>query len=191
MLDTLADARPAVPSAERFRANEAAAKIILSAWWSLRPRSLTTGEVLDGQSLTTVIGTDRTAANATPMIYPRFADSRSKLLPANRLLLPALFDSTSEIPELLGQQPLDVDDKTWNAVLASHLLDADMAALAETDPDTFLSVRQERVVRQLDDFSRSMAEWDYEDTPSLDTFDLDDEFEEPQEPGPPALPATG
>lgn len=187
MLGTISDARPVMPSAERFRTNEATTKIILSAWWSLRPRSLTTGEILDGQSLATLLGAERTAANAAPVIYPRLNDAKMKLLPANRLFLPSESDSVSEIPTLLTYQSPIIDDETWDAVLASHLLNRDVAAQADLDQDAFLRLRQERVLQQLDTFLRRMAEWDYEDTPSLDTFDLDDEFDEPNLPPSPEL----
>ncbi|MEU6849794.1 DUF262 domain-containing protein [Actinacidiphila alni] len=178
MLDTIADARPVMPGAERFRTNEATTKIILSAWWSLGPRSLTTGEILDSQSLDTLLGADRTAANAAPMIFPRVKSPKSRLWPANRLFLPTASDPVSEIPTLLTHQSPEIDDETWESVLASHLLDRDVAALADEDRDIFLARRQERVLQQLNGFLRRMAEWEYEDTPSLDSLDLDDEIEE-------------
>ncbi|QIQ04422.1 DUF262 domain-containing protein [Streptomyces liangshanensis] len=188
MLDTISEAHPVLPSADRFRTNEATTKIILSAWWSLHPRSLTTGEILDAQSLDALLEQDRTAANAAPMVFPRLKDSRTKLLPANRLFLPSGADPVSEIPGALAYQPLDIDDETWNAVLASHLLDRDIAALADTNREEFLNLRQRRILQQLEDFLKRMAEWEYEDTPSLDTLDLDGEFQEFQEGDLPAAP---
>ncbi|MFC4033512.1 DUF262 domain-containing protein [Streptomyces polygonati] len=193
MLDTLSEASPVLPGADRFRTNEATTKIILSAWWSLRPRSLTSGDVLDAQNLDALLGSDRTAANAAPMVFPRLRDSRMKLLPANRLFLPTTSDPVSEIPALLAGQPLDIDESTWDAVLASHLLDRDVAALADRDRDVFLALRQQRVLGHLAGFLGRMAEWDYEDTPSLDSLDLDrefdefDEFEETDLPAPPEV----
>ncbi|MFI5860875.1 DUF262 domain-containing protein [Streptomyces sp. NPDC051546] len=181
MLGTIADAVEVVPSGERFRTNEATTKIILSSWWVLKPRSLTTGEVLDAQSLNTLLGQDRTPASAAPMIFPRLKDARKRQSPANRLFLPTDADPVSEIPAALSKQPLDIDDETWEAVLASHLLDRDLAALADHDRDEFLEQRQVRVVRQLNDFLHRMAEWKYEDTPSLDALTLYDEDDEDDE----------
>ncbi|KPI02826.1 protein of unknown function DUF262 [Actinobacteria bacterium OK074] len=188
MLDAISDASPVLPSADRFRTNEATTKIILSAWWSLSPRSLTTGEVLDAQSLNTLLEQDRTAANAAPMIYPRLGDPRSRLSPANRLFLPTGMDPVSEIPAAIAMQPLEIDDQTWNAVLASHQLDRDVAALADQDRNAFLSARQERIREQLGDFINRTAEWDYEDTPTLDSLNLDDEFDEFDETDVPTVP---
>ncbi|GAA1595179.1 DUF262 domain-containing protein [Streptomyces globosus] len=188
MLDTISDAKPVLPSADRFRTNEATTKVILSAWWSLGPRSLTTGEILDAQSLNALLEQDRTAANAAPMIYPRIRDARSRLSPANRLFLPTSVDPVSEIPSALAMQPLEIDDQTWDAVLASHQLDRDVAALADRDRDAFLAMRQERIREQLNDFIHRMAEWAYEDTPSLDALDLDAEFDDLEENDVPPVP---
>ncbi|MFF1507343.1 DUF262 domain-containing protein [Streptomyces sp. NPDC058326] len=188
MLATISDASPVLPSADRFRTNEATTKIILSAWWSLGPRSLTTGEVLDAQSLNALLEQDRTAANAAPMIYPRIKDARSRLSPANRLFLPTSVDPVSELPAAIARQPLDIDDETWDAVLTSHQLDRDVAALADRDRDAFLATRQERIREQLNDFIHRMAEWAYEDTPSLDALDLDDEFDDLEEDDVPRVP---
>ncbi|MGW1464706.1 DUF262 domain-containing protein [Streptomyces sp. NPDC002308] len=188
MLATISDAAPVLPSAERFRTNEATTKIILSSWWSLGPRSLTTGEALDAQSLNALLDQDRTAANAAPMIYPRLTDARARLSPANRLFLPTNMDPVSELPAALTRQPLEIGDPEWDAVLASHQLDRKIAALAERDRDAFMSRRQERIREQLIDFINRMAEWDYEDTPTLDSLDLDDEFDELEEPDAPIAP---
>lgn len=181
LLDAVSSARPPLPGIEHFRANEAETKVLLSSWWSVRPRSLTTGELLDARSLASLLQQDRTAANATPMIFPRSADARRKQWPANRLFLPSGWDPVSELPSALARRPLSIEDTVWDAVLASHLLDRDTAALAERDPEAFLAVRQERILRQLADFVGRMAEWDYEDTPSLSALDLDDEFQDTDE----------
>jgi Protein of unknown function DUF262 len=181
MLGAISEARPVLPSAERFRTNEATTKVILGAWWSLRPRSLITGEILDANDLDQLLGLDRTAAIATPMIFPNIKQSHPKLSAANRLFLPSSTDPVSEIPSLLSCQPLDIDDDTWDAVLGSHLLDRDVAALADVDRDKFLADRQAHIIRHLDDFLNRMAEWDREDTPSIESLDLDDEFQEADE----------
>lgn len=188
MLDTIAEASPVLPSVDRFRTNEATTKIILAAWWSLSPRSLVTGDVLDAQSLNALLQQDRTAANAAPMIFPRLKNARTRLWPANRLFLPTDADPVSEIAGVLSKQPLEIANEDWEAVLASHLLDRDVAALAEQDRDNFLALRQERILQQLGNFLSRMAEWDYEDTPSLDALDLDDEFTELEETDIPIAP---
>lgn len=56
-------------------------------------------------------------------------------------------------------------------------------ALAEGDREGFLHLRQQIIQQHLADFLGRMAEWNYEDTPSLDSLDFDalDELEEPEE----------
>lgn len=112
------------------------------------------------------------------MIYPGLGNAVLRLGCANRLLLPSDDDPVSEIPGALAHQPVGLDDATWDAVLASHLLDRDTAALADRDPEAFLEARQRRISRQLAGFVARMTEWDYEDTPALDSLDLDDEFQD-------------
>lgn len=190
LLSTVAHTRPAFPGIHPFRANEAATKVVLNAWWSLCPRSLATGEVLDAQSLDALLQQDRTAANATPMIFPRLEDAQRRWWPANRLFLPSGWDPVSELPRALAHRPPHIDEAVWEAALASHLLDRDSAALADRDSGAFLALRQERIRRQLADFVGRMAEWDYEDTPSLDALDLDEEFQDFEETDLPAAPES-
>ena len=178
LLGALPAARPPLPQIHPFRPPEATTKIVLSAWWSLRPRSFVTGRVLDAHDLDSVLQQDRAALNATPMIYPGLGNAVLRLGCANRLLLPSDDDPVSEIPGALAHQPVGLDDATWDAVLASHLLDRDTAALADRDPEAFLEARQRRISRQLAGFVARMTEWDYEDTPALDSLDLDDEFQD-------------
>ncbi|WP_344633381.1 DUF262 domain-containing protein [Streptomyces glaucosporus] len=180
LMDTMAEAPRSLPTVERFRTNEAAAKIILSAWWSLRPRSLMTGEPYDAQDLSTLLGDQKTAATAAHVIFPRGLTAQQQLYAGNRIFLPTATDPVSEIPVMLMRQPIDLDDRTWDAVLASHVMNREATGLlADGDREGFLHIRQELIAGQLSDFLDRMAEWDYEDTPSLETLDFDnlDELE--------------
>ncbi|MGW1401190.1 DUF262 domain-containing protein [Streptomyces sp. NPDC002405] len=174
LMDAMAEAQPSLPTIERFRTNEAAAKIILSAWWSLRPRSLVTGDPYDAQDLATLLGDQKTAATAAQVIFPRGLTAQQQLYAANRLFLPTSTDPVSEITMLLTRQPLGLDDVTWESVLTSHAMSRQMtAALADGDRTAFLALRQEAIQTQLTGFLERMAEWSYEDTPSLDSLDFD------------------
>ena len=44
LLDLIPQSAARVPDLKRFRSNEAATKLVLCSWWSLEPRSLTTGQ---------------------------------------------------------------------------------------------------------------------------------------------------
>jgi hypothetical protein len=174
LMDAMAEAQPSLPTIERFRTNEAAAKIILSAWWSLRPRSLVTGDPYDAQDLATLLGDQKTAATAAQVIFPRGLTAQQQLYAANRLFLPTSTDPVSEIVTLLTRQPMDLDDATWESVLTSHVMSRQVTeALAEGDRSGFLTLRQEAIQAQLTGFLERMAEWKYEDTPSLDSLDFD------------------
>ncbi|MFP8905443.1 DUF262 domain-containing protein [Streptomyces atacamensis] len=180
LMDTMAEAPRSLPTIERFRTNEAAAKIILSSWWSLRPRSLMTGEPYDAQDLSTLLGDQKTAAMAAHVVFSRGLTAQQQLYASNRVFLPTATDPVSEIPVMLAGQPINLDDQTWEAVLASHVMDRETAdLLASGDREGFLHVRQEKIANQLSAFLDRMAEWGYEDTPSLQTLDFDslDELE--------------
>lgn len=181
LIDAMVGARPTVPDPARFKTNEATAKIILASWWSLRPRSLVSGDPFDGQDLTTALAEQTTAATVTYRIFPRGLTPQQQLLAANRLLLPAEAEPVNDLGASLILRREDLGDETWDAVLESHCLDRGIvAALREGDRNRFLALRQEAVVRQLRDFLNRMAEWDFEDTPALDSLDLDELDDAPE-----------
>jgi hypothetical protein len=186
LLETMKDAVHARPNPDRFRTNEATSKIVLSAWWSLRPRSLATGTPADVQSLSSVLGDEQTPVGATPYVFPRLNEPGEKgkrLWAANRLFLPFGEDLPSEVSGMLTEPRIDLDEAAWRAVLASHLVDDDaLDALVRGDRSGFLEARQLRVRAQLDDFLARMTEWGYEDTRSLDGLDFDQADEEETEP---------
>jgi len=118
------------------------------------------------------------------VIFPRGLTAHQALYAANRLVLPSAEDPVSEITALLAHQPPHFDDRAWDAVLGSHVIDRAMcAAVAEGDRERFLALRQELIRQQLSDFLDRMAEWDFEDTPALDSLDFDaiDELDGPAE----------
>ncbi|MEV5170249.1 DUF262 domain-containing protein [Streptomyces flaveolus] len=184
LMDAMAEAQPSIPTIERFRTNEAAAKIILSSWWSLRPRSLVTGVPVDLQSLSTLLADQKTAATVAHVIFPRGLTAQQVLYAANRLFLPSAEDPVSEITTLLAHRPDHLDEETWDRVLTSHTMSRQASqALAEGDREGFLQQRQQIIQQHLNGFLGRMAEWDYEDTPSLDSLDFDalDELDGPEE----------
>ncbi|NUR02689.1 MAG: DUF262 domain-containing protein [Streptomyces sp.] len=185
LVDAMSEAPRSLPTIERFRTNEAAAKIILSSWWSSRPRSLSTGLPFDNQDLSTLLADQKTAATVAHVIFPRGLTAQQVLYAANRLLLPGVEEPVSEATTILAHRPAHLDEGTWDAVLESHAMNrAASRALAEGDREGFLAIRQEVIREQLSDFLDRMAEWDFEDTPSLDSLDFDalDELDEVEDP---------
>ncbi|WP_327024382.1 DUF262 domain-containing protein [Micromonospora sp. NBC_01739] len=175
LIATMDEARPSMPNPERFKANEAGAKIILCSWWDLQPRSPVTGVPYGAQELTVLLADQSTAAAAVRRIFPRGLSLEQQLWSANRIFVPSATDPVDDIVSLLAQQPVNLDDATWEAVLGSFSVDRQIVRqLGFGDRDSFLNGRQELINRQLRAFLQRMAEWDYEDTPSLDSMEFDD-----------------
>ncbi|MFF0775308.1 DUF262 domain-containing protein [Nonomuraea wenchangensis] len=175
LIRSMDEATPVIPNAERFRTNEAVGKIILCSWWALRPRSPITGTPYDTRDLTGLLSEQSTAALAVHRFYPRGISSRQQLWAANRLFVPSEDESADLLLESLSQQPLDVDDRTWDAILASYCLNRlSVEHFNRGRREEFLLARQSEVTANLQSFLSRMAEWEYEDTPALDSLDLDE-----------------
>ncbi|MFD5066031.1 DUF262 domain-containing protein, partial [Streptomyces sp. NPDC058394] len=175
LIDSMASARRVMPNAERFRTNEATGKIILCSWWALRPRSPITGSSYDARELTNLLGEQSTAAVSVQYVFPRGLDSRRQLWAANRLFAPGQLETGDAFLERMAQQPMDLDDEVWDAILASYVLDRSMMDnLSRGERDAFLVARQKKAEDQLHKFLSQMAEWEYEDTPALDSLDFDE-----------------
>ena len=175
LVQTMDAAGPTMPNPERFRTNEAVAKIILCSWWALQPRSARTGLPFDSADLSDLLSEQSTAALAVPRIFDRGLSTRQQLWAANRLLLPSQSESAESFIEAVSQQPIDLDEQTWRSILASHCLNQNVLVdLNSGRKDEFLRKRQDLVTVHLRRFLSQMAEWDYEDTPALDSLDLDE-----------------
>lgn len=175
LINSMSEAKSVIPNTERFRTNEAVGKIILCSWWALNPRSPVTGTEYDTRNLTELLAEQSTAALAVHRFYRRGLSSRQQLWAANRLFVPSETDSADTFLEEISQQPLDMDDHTWDLVLASYCLDRECVNLFEQgDKESFLLERQGKVTENLRSFLFRMAEWDYEDTPPLDSLELDE-----------------
>jgi hypothetical protein len=180
LLDLIPKSATRVPDLRRFRSKDAVTKLVLCSWWHLEPQSLTTGEPFDISDLATSIDDAQTPLDAveyvvSPYVVPREQRSWS----ANRTLYPA--DDMSELSALESilvlpphQRPLN--DADWERALKSHSITMEMAALVEQRAVAeFMTARQEALGRQLDTFIRQQCEWEFEDTPPLDSLVLDDE----------------
>ncbi|MFE2377144.1 DUF262 domain-containing protein [Streptomyces sp. NPDC059398] len=175
LLDSMKDANPYVPSALKFRTNEAISKIILCSWWELKPRSPLSGLPYDMHDLAEALADQTTAAPVVHRVYPRGLPQSQQFWAANRLFVPSTTDPASEFPMRFTRRPFDLDDATWAAVLGSYCLDDQaIQSLSSNQPDVFLDRRQRLINHQLASFLDRMAEWDHEDTPALRELDFDD-----------------
>ena len=174
------------PDLRRFRSKDAATKLVLCSWWYLEPRSLTTGEPFDVADLAASIDDARTPLDAVEYVVSPYAVPRElRQWSANRTLYPSAngsevgaLESIISLPP--GQRPLIAVD--WERALESHSISLEMAASVERrDVTEFLAARQEALERQFEAFLRHRCEWEFEDTPPLESLVIDDEAEEPDD----------
>jgi len=182
LLQLLPTAAARFPGLRRFRSNDASTKLVLCSWWSLEPRSLTTGEPFSVADFTASIGDARTPLDAVRnVISPYYVPNELRSWAANRTLYPAT--NVSELGYLEGilARPADRRQLTgadWKQALESHSISLPMAASIERGAmREFLEARQQVLERQLDTFIKQRCEWGFEDTPPLDSLVLDDEDE--------------
>jgi hypothetical protein len=176
LLESQIDLVLSKPSLTGFKTNTAASRIVLSALWALKPRSLLTGQLHDRQQLTEAIQTDSTLAGVARRILNREPEDQA-LWAANRILV--LDDELpGTVADLLIEPPL------WRQAgepefLGSHALDDELIQmLARDDKGGFLNHRQRLIDGAVKNFIERMTESHLEDTPPLDSFDLDDLKEE-------------
>jgi hypothetical protein len=182
LVKTMDEAGPTMPNPERFRTNEAVAKIILCSWWALQPRSPRDGAFYESSALTDLLTDQTTAALAVSRFFDRGLPIRQRLWAANRLFLPTADESLETFIESIQQQPIDIDESLWDAILASHCLNRTIVGdLNLGKKEEFLNNRQMLVEAHLKRFLSQMAEWEYEDTPALDLLDLDEWEEVPDD----------
>lgn len=160
------------PNLTGFKTSTAASRIVLSAFWALKPRSLLTGQLYDRQQLSEAIQPDATLAGLAQRILNREPENQ-RAWAANRILV--LEDELPmAVADLLVTPPLERELVECD-LLASHALDAGLIkTLAEGNKAAFLDGRQQLIQRVVADFIERMAETRLEDTPPLDSFDLDD-----------------
>lgn len=161
------------PSLVGFRTNAAASRIVVSALWYLKPRSLLTRLPYDRSDLAESIETGGTLAGVAQRILRDEPDGQLGWA-ANRMLildqeLPGPLDLMLDIRSFEEQRTGVV-----SGYFASHALDKDLVDSRRLDPGAFLNARQQRLEAVVRGFLESMAETQLEDTPPLDSFDLDD-----------------
>lgn len=164
------------PDLRRFRSNEAGTKMLLCSWWAQRPRSLRNGRPFERAALAEQLTDRATALDAVRDVVPRQrVPEQYRTWAANRVLLPTDDVDSSAVEGALLMRPKDIRPEDWRATLESHLLDDQLvAALAAGNVVGFLEERQRRIQQRFDYFLRGMCEWDFEDTPSLDTLLVED-----------------
>lgn len=163
-----------MPKLTGFRTNTAAGRIIVSALWTLKPRSPLTGASYDRLQLAEALQPDTTLANVVQRILAREPE-QCRPWAANRILV--LEEMQGDLADLLIEPSLWREGDEFE-FLASHALNQELIqALSRQDKKAFLEGRQHRIEQVVNNFIERMTEAHLEDTPPLDSFDLDDEEE--------------
>lgn len=180
LLDAVKGARPRSLDLSRFSTNEAATKMLLCVWWSMRPRNPVTGEPYELSDLAESLVDQQTARDAVRYIVP------SRSIPADyrkgaavRALMPLVEIDTKEVTSLLAQRPVTVEHESWIQVLESHAITEDMAGLLNDGRDVeFVDMRRALLESHMQDFLARMLELRFEDTPPLSDMVIDEDEDE-------------
>jgi hypothetical protein len=174
LLEPLVENARSLPDLSRFRTTDAATRIILCAMWANAPRSPETGEVFERASLSTTLAGRPTPADAVHELRKRASiPGPRKMWAANRLII-----ASEEAIDDPFARILELKEKRQEATL-SHFLDVEsIAALESDDLETFLTLRQRAMSDGVQAWISQMCEWNFENTPPLDQFDLDESSDE-------------
>jgi hypothetical protein len=180
ILDAVSLREPVLPDLSRFSTNQAVTKMVLCAWWAAGPRSPETGSQYQQDALAETLLDQKTARDAVRYLVPRHSlPEKYRRWAGSRALMPVLNVDTKEVPALLASQSIDLDSDTWQAMLTSHAVSVEMSRMLATgDSERFVAARQETLNRNLEHFLSRMCEWNFEDTPPLSDFIIDDEAED-------------
>jgi hypothetical protein len=183
LLNLIPETSARLPDLARFRSNATDTKIVLCAWWSLEPRSLTTGEPFERSDLAAAIDDARAPLDAIAYVVSRYSVPRElRPLSANRTLYPDP-DNTEASPleSLFADQP-PLSAEEWENALSSHLISLPMVEMVEQgEIQAFMDARQAVLKDQLDLFLRQRCEWEFEDTPALASLVIEDDEDEAEE----------
>lgn len=179
LLDAVAQSGPLPgPNFDRFRTNDSSTKIILCALWSHSPRSLDTGARLTTTDIATALEAQTTARDLAVEIVPGSKlDRKYRPWAANRLI--SLDPPESIIPGLEPDPMFEaiLDDAVpLSLIRDSHLVSNETASLlATSQAEDFLLARDRDLREAVESFLRHRSGVDFEPTPPLDEFDLDDD----------------
>ncbi|MEM9453973.1 MAG: DUF262 domain-containing protein [Myxococcota bacterium] len=163
-----------VPRVGKFRTTAAYSRMLLCAMWAIRPRSVTNGEPYDRSMLTNALHGRTTAVDIVHKFIRREPDGFAAHA-ANRFILlgEELLDDARNH---LVNPPPSMSRETRSEVLESHCLDLKLCSyLANGDSAKFLEGRQKALTRTLTEFLTKSAESNLEDTPPLDSLEVDED----------------
>jgi Protein of unknown function DUF262 len=162
------------PRVGKFLSFAAYSRMLLCAMWAAEPRSVATGEPYGRSMLTSALEGRKTATDIIPRILgrePQGLGSRA----ANRFILLG-DDSLAEARACFAARPMGMSNQDWTATLASHCMSSELSCLlGGNEKAEFLRQREVALNALLRDFLAKVTESEFEDTPPLDSLDLDDD----------------
>lgn len=174
--------RQSIPSLDlsRFATNEASTKILLCAWWSLKPRDPFVGIPYDQSDLAESLTDQLTARSAVRYLLSRRAvPLEERPWAANRALMPGIEVDGREVSAVISQPTLELGHSGWHEMLESHSLTEEMSRLVrERRYSEFIVTRQKLLADNASEFLSRMAEWSFEDTPPLSSLVIESEEDE-------------
>lgn len=164
------------PRVEKFRSVAAYSRMLLCAMWAVEPRSVVTGHPYDRAMLTETLQGSKTAREIMPKILKREPEGWGAHA-SNRFILLG-DDSLDEARSCFASCPMSMSAEVWEATLRSHGMSSELSSLlARGQKIEFLRDRELALNALLQDFLVKVTEVEFEDTPPLDSLDLDDDGE--------------
>lgn len=169
-----------VPRIERFRSSAVHSRILMCAMWAAEPRSPMTGEPYDRSMLTGALQGSTTARDIIPRILRREPEGWGGRA-SNRFILLG-DDSLEDARACFATRPMSMGVDTWAAMLESHCMSSELSSLlARNQKVELLREREVLLNALLRSFLGKVTEVEFEDTPPLDSLDLDDDDIEAEE----------
>lgn len=175
------------PDLKTFRTNQASSRIALCAMWARGPRSLETGKPLTQESLVDSLGQSDSAKDVVRRIDAK-TDGSARNLVGNRLILdvedPDLLewvDAGARIDVQIDSEAGDEEseaadgtDESVDAVLHSHFLTREDLTLLRIDAASVIRRRTSTITEEVNRFLTVRTAKGFEDTPPLESMNLDD-----------------
>ncbi len=163
-----------LPRVKKFRGIAAYSRMLLCAMWAAGPRSLVTGEPYPRAMLTSALHGRRTATDIVPRVLKREPEGWGSRA-ANRFILLG-DDSLDEARACFSMCPMGMSAEVWTATLESHCMSSELSSLLGRGQNTeFLAQRELSLNALFRGFLARATEVDFEDTPPLDSLNLDED----------------
>lgn len=179
--------RPRRIEARHFATKSASTKILICALWARGPRRLAstpdnqlkTGDLFTTSELGAVLAGSSTIQPAISYVIPRTAiPAKYRGWAATRLLIADDGTSDEQIAQFFFTQPIDLPEPLWEESLQSHFMTLQTRReLERLKFSEFLEERQREIESFFQGFLARNCEWQFESTPPLSSFDLDDDDE--------------